>query len=130
MLNNVTLMGRLVKDPELKTIGSGTSVASFTIACDREYSGKDGERQTDFFDCTAWRGTADFISKYFAKGRMIAVTGKLQTRTYEAKDGTNRKITEIVVDTASFCGDKGNAAAPATSSSKKSFDADPEELPF
>lgn len=129
MLNNVTLMGRLVKDPELKTIGSGTSVVSFTIACDREYSGKDGEKQTDFIDCTAWRNTAEFISKYFTKGRMIALTGKLQARTYEAKDGTNRKIMEVVVDTVNFCGDRGNAA-PAASSSKKSFDADPEELPF
>ena len=129
MLNNVTIMGRLVKDPELKTTGNGTSLVQFSIACDREYAAKGEEKQTDFFDCTAWRGTADFISKYFTKGRMIAITGRLQTRNYETKDGFARKVTEIVVDKANFCGDKG-AGSGASTPASKAFEADPDELPF
>lgn len=129
MLNNVTIMGRLVKDPELKIVGNGTSVVQFTIACDREYTSKGEERQTDFFDCTAWRGTAEFISKYFAKGRMIAITGRLQTRSYETKEGFSRKVTEIVVDKANFCGDKSTGSG-SSAPAGKAFEADPEELPF
>ena len=129
MLNNVTIMGRLVKDPELKTIGNGTSVVQFAIACDREYAAKGEEKHTDFFDCTAWRGTADFISKYFTKGRMIAITGRLQTRSYETKEGFARKITEIVVDKANFCGDKGTGSGASTPAGKAS-EPDPDELPF
>lgn len=129
MLNNVTIMGRLVKDPELKTTGNGTSLVQFAIACDREYAAKGEEKQVDFFDCTAWRGTAEFISKYFTKGRMIAITGRLQTRNYETKDGFARKVTEIVVDKANFCGDKGTGSGTSTPASK-AFEADPDELPF
>lgn len=129
MLNNVTIMGRLVKDPELKTTGTGTPVTQFTIACDREYAAKGEERQADFFDCTAWRGTAEFISKYFAKGRMIAITGRLQTRSYETKEGVARKITEIVVDKANFCGDKAAGSGASTPAGRTS-EPDPEELPF
>lgn len=129
MLNNVIIMGRLVKDPELKTTSSGTSVTQFTIACDREYASKGEERQADFFDCTAWRGTAEFISKYFSKGRLIAITGRLQTRSYETKEGAARKVTEIVVDKANFCGDKGTGSGASNPASKAS-EPDPEELPF
>ena len=102
MLNKIIAMGRLTADPELKTTGGGTSVCSFTLASDRDYKGKDAERETDWLDCVAWRGTAEFISKYFAKGRMMVVEGRLQTRTYEDKNGNKRKATEIVVDNAYF----------------------------
>lgn len=109
MLNKIVAMGRLTSDPELKTTGSGTSVCSFTLACDRDYKGKDAERETDWLDCTAWRGTAEFISKYFAKGRMMVVEGRLQTRSYEDKNGNKRKATEIVVDNAYFGDSKRDA---------------------
>ncbi len=130
MLNNVTMMGRLVKDPEFKTIGGGTPVAQFTIACDREYAAKGEEKQTDFFDCTAWRGTAEFVNKFFTKGRMIAITGRLQTESYEAKDGTTRKVTKIVADRVSFCGDKGTGSGSTATSASKVSEPDPDELPF
>ena len=115
MLNKITAMGRLTATPELKTTGNGTSVCSFTLACDRDYKAKDAERETDWLDCVAWRGTAEFISKYFDKGRMMVVEGRLQTRTYEDKEGKKRKATEIVVDNAYFGDSKrdGGTAAPA-----------------
>ena len=114
MLNKITAMGRLTAAPELKTTGSGTSVCSFTLACDRDYKAKDAERETDWLDCVAWRGTAEFVSKYFDKGRMMVVDGRLQTRTYEDKNGNKRKATEIVVDNAYFGDSKrdGGTAAP------------------
>ena len=105
-MNNISLMGRLTKTPELRRTTSGTSVASFTLAVDRGFKDSDGERQTDFIDCVAWKNTAEFISKYFIKGQMIAATGHLQTRNWQDKDGNNRKATEVVVDRAFFTGDK------------------------
>lgn len=107
MLNNVVLMGRLTAAPNLKTTQSGTSVSSFTIAIDRRFQPKDGEKQTDFINCVAWRQTAEFISRYFDKGDLIAVTGEIQTRKYEV-DGNKRIATEVVVSNASFCGGKNN----------------------
>ncbi len=106
MLNRVILMGRLVSDPELKTTGSGLSVTSFRIAVDRNYVKSGEERKADFIDIVAWRGQAEFICKYFGKGSMIAVEGQLQTRTYQAKDGTNRYVVEVVVDNVSFTGER------------------------
>ena len=105
MINNVVLMGRLTADPELRTTQSGTSVTSFTVAVDRDYK-TDGERQTDFINCVAWRNTADFITTYFRKGQMIAVQGTIQTRNYEDKNGNKRTATEVIVEKASFCGEK------------------------
>ena len=90
MLNNVILMGRLTKDPEIRRTQSGTAAASFTIACERDFS-NNGEKETDFIDCVAWKNTADFIGKYFTKGNMIAVNGRLTTRRWQDKDGRNRK---------------------------------------
>lgn len=101
MLNHVTEMGRIGTDIELRKTGSGVSVASFTIAVDRDFK-SGGEKETDWFECVAWRNTADFISKYFAKGRMIIVSGRLQTRPWTDKDGNKRKAYEIVVDNAYF----------------------------
>ena len=113
MINNVVIMGRLTKDAELKTTANGISVTSFTIAVDRKFNKQGEEKQADFIDIIAWRGTAEFISKYFRKGSMIAVQGSIQTRMYEDKNGNKRKAVEIVADEVSFCGDKNISAAPA-----------------
>ena len=104
MLNNVTLMGRLTADAELKSTTSGKYVTSFSIAVDRDFT-QNGERQADFINIVAWGKTAEFITKYFSKGDMIAVRGSIQTRQYE-KDGNKRTATEVLVDKASFCGGK------------------------
>lgn len=105
-LNSVTIMGRFTAAPELKTTTNGTSVASFCIAVDRKYQPKGQEKKTDFIDVVAWQNTAEFICKYFQKGSMIGIEGELQTRTYTDKDGNNRKVTEVVVNNASFCESK------------------------
>ena len=105
MLNVIVIMGRLTSQPELKTTSSGLSVSSFTVAVNRNYS-KDGNSQTDFIPCVAWRNNADFITKYFAKGQMIAIKGSLQQRNYKDKNGNNRTAYEVVVESADFCGDK------------------------
>ena len=103
MLNHIIVMGRLTRDPELRRTGSGVAVASFTIAVDRDFSPKDGgERETDFIDCVAWRQTGEFVSKYFQKGRMAVVSGRLQIRSWNDKDGNKRKTAEIVADNVYF----------------------------
>ncbi len=103
MLNHITLMGRLVRDPELRRTGSGIAVASFRIAVDRDYSPKDGgERKADFIDCVAWRQTGEFISKYFTKGRMIVVDGRLEMRDWTDKEGNKRISAEVNVSNAYF----------------------------
>ena len=111
MLNNAVIMGRLVANPELGTTGSGISVTSFTVAVDRRFVRQGEERQADFIDIIAWRQTAEFISKYFRKGSMIAVQGSIQTRMYEDKNGNKRKAVEIVADNASFCGSKAESGS-------------------
>lgn len=111
MINRVVLMGRLVADPELKTTGSGISVTTFRIAVDRSYVKSGEERQADFFDIVAWRYTAEFICKHFRKGSLIAIDGSLQSRTYQAKDGTNRYVVEVVADNASFTGERRDGSA-------------------
>ncbi len=113
MLNNVVLMGRLTADPELRQTASGIEVTSFSIAIDRSYARQGEERQTDFINCVAWRQTAKFISTYFHKGSMIAVTGSIQTRNYEDKQGNKRVATEVLVNNASFCGSKSETGAGA-----------------
>lgn len=105
MLNVVAIMGRLVADPELRTTTQGNSVCSFRIACDRSYR-QGQERQADFIDVVAWRQQADFVSKYFQKGSMIAVEGSLQTRQYQDKNGNNRTAVEVVANNISFAGAK------------------------
>ena len=103
MLNHIVIMGRLVRDPELRRTGSGIAVASFRVAVDRDFAPKDGgERKADFIDCVAWRQTGEFISKYFAKGRMIVVEGRLEMRDWTDKDGNKRTSAEIVVANAYF----------------------------
>lgn len=106
MTNVAVVMGRLAADPELKHTPNGVAVTSFTLAVDRNYAKAGEERQTDWIDVVAWRGTAEFICKYFTKGRMISVTGSLQTRSYTDKEGNKRKRVELIADEVSFCGDK------------------------
>ena len=106
MLNRVVLMGRLVADPELKTTQTGVSVTSFRIAVDRNYVKQGEERKADFIDIVCWRQQAEFVCRYFGKGAMIAVDGQLQTRTYQAKDGTNRYVVEVLADNVSFTGER------------------------
>ena len=103
MLNHITIMGRLTRDPELRRTGSGVAVASFTVAVDRDFSGRDGgEKETDFIDCVAWRQTGEFVSKYFTKGSMIVVSGRLQIRSWTDKDGNKRRTAEVVADNVYF----------------------------
>ena len=116
MLNHVTIMGRLTRDPELRRTGSGIAVASFTVAVDRDFGGRDGgEKETDFIDCVAWRQTGEFVSKYFTKGRMAVVAGRLQIRGWTDKDGNKRRTAEVIADNVYFGDSKreGEGAAPA-----------------
>jgi single-strand DNA-binding protein len=141
MINCINIMGRLTDTPELKVTNSGTNVTTFTVAVERQYS--KGEKQTDFINVVAWRGTAEFISKWFSKGQMIAVQGSLQTRKYQDKDGHNRTAFEVVAEQVSFCGDKkadhSNTEQPAqppaeqpvqTSLDINEWDNEESDLPF
>ena len=161
MLNHITIMGRLTRDPELRRTGSGIAVASFSLAVDRDFSPRDGgERETDFIDCVAWRQTGEFVSKYFTKGRMAVVSGRLQIRSWTDKDGNKRRSAEVVADNVYFGdsrreGDNGgssyggntyggnsygapaapayggyNAPAPAPASDFAMLDDDDAQLPF
>ena len=148
MLNHITLMGRLTRDPELRRTGSGVAVASFTVAVDRDFGGRDGgEKETDFIDCVAWRQTGEFVSKYFAKGRMAVVSGRLQIRSWTDKDGNKRRTAEVVADNVYFgdskregdstggysapAGDFGGYSAPAAPASDFAMlEDDDAQLPF
>lgn len=144
-MNKVILNGRITSDPEVKTTQSGTSVVQFTVAVDRSYAGKDGEKKSDFIRCVAWRGTADFIGKYFKKGKPIVLDGTLQTRQYTDKDGNKREATEVLVENVEFtisdrtdnAAAKPKAAAsaepaPAATTPDDEFDVtdDDDDLPF
>ena len=102
MLNHITIMGRLTRDPELRRTGSGVAVTSFTIAVDRDIKSSDGETDTDFIDCVAWRQTGEFVGKYFTKGRMAVVSGRLQIRGWTDKDGSKRRTAEVNADHVYF----------------------------
>ncbi len=148
MLNHITIMGRLTRDPELRMTQSQTQVASFTLAVDRDFGGRDGgEKQTDFIDCVAWRQTAEFVSKYFAKGRMAVVSGRLQSRKWEDRDGNKRTSWEVVADNIYFGdsrrdgGDAGDnrgssysyeapKTSPKATSPFEELEGDDGELPF
>ncbi len=141
MLNCAIIMGRLTADPELRTTASGLSVTTFSVAVDRGYAKAGEERQTDFINVVAWRQTAEFVSKYFQKGSMIAVQGSIQTRSYEDKNGNKRTATEVVANNVSFCGSKAESGttarvggAPAAYQSAGSEDfselAGEDDLPF
>ena len=111
MLNRIVLMGRLTRDPELRRTQSGTAVTSFSIACDRDFKSQSGEKETDFIDIVAWRGTAEFVSKYFTKGRMAIVEGRLQIRDWTDNNGGKRRSAEVVADNIYF-GDSKRDSAP------------------
>ena len=123
MLNHIILMGRLTRDPELRRTGSGVAVASFTLAVDRDFGNKEtGEKETDFIDIVTWRNTAEFVSRYFSKGRMAVVSGRLQIRNWTDKEGGKRRSAEVVADNVYFGdskreGDNGGSFAPFASDS-------------
>lgn len=143
MLNRVILMGRLTKDPELKQTPNNISVATFSLAVDRNYQSDKDNKQTDFINIVAWRHTAEFVGKYFTKGQLVAVEGSIQTRSYQDKDGNNRTAFEVVADQVYFAEKKQNGEnkSQSESSAKDSFqvgdlgdfeefDANDGELPF
>lgn len=139
MLNKSIIMGRLTADVELRATQSGKSVASFTLAVDRDFKGQNGEKETDFINCVAWQGTAEFVAKYFKKGNMAVVSGRLQTRKYETQDGQKRTETEIIAESVYFGESKKETAndTPAMQPETPSADisgfipvGDDENLPF
>ena len=133
MLNHITIMGRLTRDPELRRTASGLAVTSFSVAVDRDFGkSENGEKKTDFFDCVAWRNTAEFASKYLTKGRMVVVSGRLEFRDWNDKDGNKRRSAEVIVDNVYFAdskreGDAGTAyggySAPAPAPSYGGYSA-------
>ncbi len=110
MLNRIIIMGRLTRDPELRRTGSGTPVTSFSLAVDRDFKSQSGEKETDFIDVVAWRSTAEFVSKYFTKGRMAVVEGRLQIRDWTDRDGGKRRSAEVVADNVYFGDSKRDSA--------------------
>lgn len=139
MLNHVTIMGRLTRDPELRHTQSGAAVSSFTLAVDRDFKSHSGERETDFVNCTAWKSVAEFTARYFSRGRMAIVEGRLQSRKYTDKDGNNRTAYEVVASSVYFGDSKRDSdpldkladdAAPVSEPSFQEMEDDPSELPF
>ena len=120
MLNKVVIMGRFTKDPELRRTGSGTAVTSFSLACDRDFKSQSGEKETDFIEVVAWKNTAEFVSKYFGKGRMAVVDGRLQIRDWTDKDGNRRTTAEVVADNVYFADSK---RSESNDNQKENFNA-------
>ena len=120
MLNKVVLMGRLTKDPELRRTGSGTAVTSFSLACDRDFKSLSGEKETDFIEVVAWKNTAEFVSKYFSKGRMAVAEGRLQIRDWTDKAGNKRTTAEVVADNVYFADSK---RSESNENQKENFNA-------
>ncbi len=144
MLNHIVIMGRLTRDPELRRTAAGVAVTSFTVAVDRDFGkNENGEKETDFIDCVAWRQTGEFVSKYFTKGRMAVVSGRLQIRSWTDKDGNKRRSAEVLADSVYF-GDSKNGtqdsqqsytgfipnAQPAVANDFQVLDDDDAQLPF
>ena len=147
MLNSISVMGRLTRDPELRRTGSGKPVTSFTLACDRDFkNSQTGEKEVDFLDCVAWNSTAELVEKYFRKGQMAVATGRLQIRQYTDKNGQKRRQAEILVSSVYFFGSKESGAqassgadngyitpayqAPAPAANFAELDGEDEQLPF
>ena len=131
MLNHITIMGRLTRDPELRRTNAGTPVASFSLACSRDFA----RNKADFFDCVAWQSTAEFVKKYFHKGQQVVVQGRLQTRTWEDDAGNRRKAVEIVVDSIYFADSKtesikGDYASPELDDPYADLRDDEDDMPF
>lgn len=132
-MNRVVLVGRLTRDPEMRTTSSGISQTRFTLAVNRRTANQSGEREADFINCVAWRGTADAIAKYLTKGRELAVEGRIQTGSYDAQDGTKRYTTDVVVDNFTFIGSGNGSATPTYQNNGASNDiatTDISEDPF
>lgn len=135
-LNRIIIMGRMTKDPELRRTNTGTAVTSFTLAVDRDFKNQSGEKETDFIGVTCWRNTAEFVSKYFGKGRMAVAEGRLQNREWTDKDGNKRTTAEVVADNVYFADSKQSRSdydesdAPAPAAPKMSAIEDEGELPF
>lgn len=142
MLNQISVQGRIVRDPELRRTASGKAVTSFTLACDRDFKNQQtGEKEVDFLDCVAWGGTGETVAKYFAKGQLAAVSGRLQIRQYTDKNGQNRRQAEILVSNVYFCGNRESGAtggsvaggdyhAPAAPAENFAMIEDDTQLPF
>ena len=132
MLNRIIVMGRMTRDPELRRTGSGTAVTSFSLAVDRDFKSQSGEKETDFIDIVAWRNTAEFVSKYFSKGRMAVVEGRLQLRDWTDKEGNKRRTAEIVADSVYFGDSKRNGGDTVQSEPQGDFSEieDDGDLPF
>lgn len=139
MLNRIVLMGRLTRDPELRRTQSGVAVVSFAIAVDRDYAAQGAEKETDFIDIVAWRGTAEFVEKYFSRGRMIIVAGRLQIRNWEDKEGHKRRSAEVVADSVYFGEGKRDSDGGGKSNGEPTYDptggfsqleGNDEDLPF
>lgn len=134
MLNHITLMGRLTRDPELRRTGSGIAVASFSLAVDRDFGkNENGEKETDFIDCVAWRQTGEFVSKYFSKGQMAVVSGRLQIRPWTDKDGKARRSAEVIVDDIYFGSSKRDSGSQPQSAPGEDYpelDGEDEQLPY
>lgn len=132
MLNTITIMGRMTRDPELRRTESGIAVASFTLACERDYAPQGGEKETDFINVVCWRSTAEFVDKYFSKGRMAVVSGRLQIRDWTDKEGNKRRSAEILADRVYFGDAKrdGDAQESKSDFTEISNDEEDEALPF
>lgn len=132
MLNTITIMGRMTRDPELRRTESGIAVASFAVACERDYAPQGGEKETDFIDVVCWRSTAEFVEKYFTKGRMAVVAGRLQIRGWTDKDGNKRRSAEILADHVYFGDSKrgGDSQAPKSDFTEIDNDEEDGNLPF
>ena len=127
-MNKIILVGRLTRDPELRSTSTGISTANFTVAVNRNFKNKDGQYDADFISCVAFRNTADFVSKYFKKGNLICLDGRIQTRNYDAQDGTKRYVTEVVVENIEFVGGR-NEGSSSPMSNNAYMDA-PSEAPM
>lgn len=147
MLNQISVQGRLARDPELRRTNSGKAVTSFTLACDRDFKNQQtGEKEVDFIECVAWGGTAEMVEKYFRKGQMAVATGRLQLRDWTDKNGQKRRTAEILVNSIYFCGSKESGTqassgadngygtpayqAPAPAANFAELDGEDEQLPF
>lgn len=130
MLNSITIMGRLTANPELRRTSSGVAVTSFTIACDRDFKGQNGEKETDFIDCVAWKNTAEFVNNYFEKGRTVVVEGRLQMRKWTDKEGNGRRSAEVVVDRVYFGDSKACGHTGAQTNEYEEIEGDDDDLPF
>ncbi|MDQ7839399.1 MAG: single-stranded DNA-binding protein [bacterium] len=130
MLNRIILIGRLTRDPEMRYVPSGHPVASFSLAVDRPFANQQGERETDFIDIVAWRKLAEQVSQHLSKGRLVAVEGRLQIRSYETQDGQKRKVAEVVADAVRFLDRKATGASTGTTEGGEFAEENEQEVPF